>query len=155
MGSTRKIEILVGAFMLLALLAFLVLAFKVSNVGDVSSKKTYSVTAQFDNIGGLRQRAQVTLSGVRVGRVSAIHYDQKTLRAIVTMQLNSDIDFLSTDTQASIYTAGLLGEQYISLEPGAEDDVLIKGSNIDITQSAIVLEEIIGKVMVNLTTNNK
>lgn len=152
MGSTRKIETLVGAFMLLAFLAFLALAFKVSNFGGVTSGKSYSVTAQFDNIGGLRQRAQVTLSGVRIGRVSEIRYDKKTFRAIVTLQLNSDINYLPSDTQASIYTAGLLGEQYISLEPGAEDAVLTDGANIDITQSALVLEEIIGKVMVNLTT---
>jgi len=152
MGSTRKIEILVGVFMLLALVAFLVLAIKISNLGSISSRDTYSVTAQFDNIGGLRQRAQVTLSGVRVGRVSEIHYDPKTLRAIVTLRINSDINFLPVDTQASIYTAGLLGEQYISLEPGAEDDLLTDGGRIDITQSAIVLEEIIGKIMVDLST---
>lgn len=152
MGSTRKIEILVGVFMLLALVAFLVLAIKISNLGSVSSGETYSVTAHFDNVGGLRQRAQVTLSGVRVGRVSEIRYDQKTFRAVVTLRIQSDIDFLPVDTQASIYTAGLLGEQYISLEPGAEDELLTDGSNIDITQSAIVLEEIIGKVLVDLTT---
>lgn len=152
MGSTRKTEILVGAFMLLALLAFLALAAKISNLGNVASQKTYSVTAQFDNIGGLRQRAQVTLSGVRVGRVTDIRYDQETLRAIVTLNINSDIDFLPTDTQASIYTAGLLGEQYVSLEPGGDDEVLVQGGRINLTQSAVVLEEIIGKVLVNLST---
>ena len=152
MNSTRKTEILVGAFMLLALLAFLALVMKISNLGSVTSQKSYSVTAQFDNIGGLRQRAQVTLSGVRIGRVTDIRYDPKSFRAIVTLSLNSDINYLPTDSQASIYTAGLLGEQYVSLEPGAEDDVLTDGDRIDLTQSAIVLEEIIGKVLVNLST---
>ena len=153
MGSSRKIEILVGVFMLLALLAFLALAIKISNLGSITGDRGYSVSAEFDNIGGLRKRAKVTISGVRIGRVTDISYDKKTLRAVVTMQINPDIDFLSTDTQASIYTAGLLGEQYISLEPGAEDEVLHDGGIIDITQSAIVLEEIIGKVLVSLSTN--
>ncbi len=152
MGSTRKTEILVGALMIIAFLAFLILAIKVSNLGSFTTNKGYSITAGFDNIGGLRKRAKVTVSGVRIGRVTNIQYDKKTLRAIVTMQINPDVDYLSTDTQASIYTAGLLGEQYISLEPGAEDDVLHNGSEINITQSAIVLEEIIGKVLVSLST---
>ncbi len=152
MGSTRKTEILVGVFMLLALLAFLALAIKISNLGSFAAKEGYSISAGFDNIGGLRKRAQVTISGVRIGRVTDIRYDKKTLRAIVTMQINPDVDYLSADTQASIYTAGLLGEQYISLEPGAEDEMLKNGSVINITQSAIVLEEIIGKVLVSLST---
>ena len=152
MGSTRKIEIMVGALMLVALLAFLVLAMKVTNLGSFTSRQGYSITAGFDNIGGLRKRAKVTASGVRIGRVTDIQYDKKTLRAIVTIQINADVDYLSSDTQASIYTAGLLGEQYISLEPGAEEDMLADGSVINITQSAIVLEEIIGKVLVNLST---
>jgi phospholipid/cholesterol/gamma-HCH transport system substrate-binding protein len=152
MGSTRKTEILVGALMLIALLAFLALAFKISNLASFTSHQGYSIFAGFDNIGGLRKRAKVTVSGVRIGRVTDIQYDKKTLRAIVTMQLDAGVDYLSTDTQASIYTAGLLGEQYISLEPGAEDEVLKNGDFINITQSAVVLEEIIGKIMVNLST---
>jgi len=152
MGSTRKTEILVGVFMLLALLAFLALAIKISNLGSLTGDKGYRVSAEFDNIGGLRKRSKVTISGVRIGRVTDISYDKKTLRAVVTMQINPDVDFLSIDTQASIYTAGLLGEQYISLEPGAEDEMLSDGGVIDITQSAIVLEEIIGKVLVSLST---
>jgi len=152
MGSTRKTEILVGALMLIALLAFLALAFKISNLASFTSHQGYSIFAGFDNIGGLRKRAKVTVSGVRIGRVTDIQYDKKTLRAIVTMQLDAGVDYLSTDTQASIYTSGLLGEQYISLEPGAEDEVLKNGDFINITQSAVVLEEIIGKILVNLST---
>ncbi len=152
MGSTRKIEILVGLLMLVALLAFLALAFKISNLASFTTQQGFSISAGFDNIGGLRKRAKVTVSGVRIGRVTDIQYDKKTLRAIVTMQLDPNVDYLSTDTQASIYTAGLLGEQYISLEPGAEDEMLKNGDVINITQSAIVLEEIIGKILVNLST---
>ena len=115
-------------------------------------RKDYNVSAQFDNIGGLRNRAKVTMSGVTIGRVIDVSYDKKSFQALVSMEIDSKYNYLPEDTQASIYTAGLLGEQYISLEPGAEDAVLIEGSHLELTQSAIVLEEIIGKVLVNLTT---
>jgi len=154
MGSSRKIEILVGIFVVLGLSAFVAMALNISNLNSLSSDKGYSVTAQFENIGGLRTRAKVTLSGVVVGRVQEISYDKESFRAVVTLNINSDIDYLPEDTQASIYTSGLLGEQYISLEPGAEDEVLKNGSNITLTQSAVVLEEVIGKLMVSFTTKN-
>jgi phospholipid/cholesterol/gamma-HCH transport system substrate-binding protein len=154
MNSSRRIEIMVGAFFVFGLLAFIALALNVSNLSSLSSDKGYKVTANFENIGGLRTRAKVTLSGVNVGRVTKIYYDKKSFRAIVEMNINSDVNYLPEDTQASIYTAGLLGEQYISLEPGAEDANLVEGSHLDITQSAIVLEEIIGKVLVSLTTKD-
>lgn len=152
MTSSRKIEILVGMFVILGLFAFVVMALNISNLTSLSSDKGYTVTAQFDNIGGLRTRAKVTLSGVGVGRVTEISYDKESFRAVVTMRLNSDVNYLPEDTQASIYTAGLLGEQYISLEPGAEDDVLKEGSSMSLTQSAVVLEEVIGKLLVSFTT---
>ena len=152
MTSSRKIEILVGMFVILGLFAFVVMALNISNLTSLSSDKGYTVTAQFDNIGGLRTRAKVTLSGVGVGRVTEISYDKESFRAVVMMRLNSDVNYLPEDTQASIYTAGLLGEQYISLEPGAEDDVLKEGSSMSLTQSAVVLEEVIGKLLVSFTT---
>jgi len=152
MGSSRKTEIFVGAFVLASLIAFFVLAMNISNLGSIGSEKGYEVTAQFDNVGGLQPRAKVTLSGVSVGRVTNIGYDKESYRAVVTMVINADVDYLPSDTQASIYTSGLLGEQYISLEPGAEDDVLANGSQITLTQSAVVLEEIIGKFLVSFTS---
>ncbi len=154
MVTSRKVEILVGTFVVLALLAFFIMVMNISNLASLTSDKGYTVTARFDNIGGLRPRAKVTLSGVSVGRVTSIGYDKKTFRAIVKMKINNSVNYLPSDTQASIYTSGLLGEQYISLEPGAEDDVLTDGSAIDITQSAVVLEEIIGKFLVSFTTKN-
>ncbi len=154
MVSSRKIEILVGIFVVLGLTAFIIMALNISNLSSLSSAKGYNVTAHFENIGGLRPRAKVTLSGVVVGRVTKISYDKESFRAIITMTLNSDIDYLPEDTQASIYTSGLLGEQYISLEPGAEDEVLKNGSSITLTQSAVVLEEVIGKLMVSFTTKD-
>ena len=152
MVSPRKIEILVGALFVLGMIAFFALAMNVSNLTSLTSDKGYDVKANFNNIGGLRTRAKVTLSGVNIGRVTNIAYDKKSFRATVTMKLNSEYNYLPEDTQASIYTSGMLGEQYISLEPGASEDMLKQGSIIDLTQSAVVLEEIIGKVLVSLTT---
>lgn len=152
MGTSRKTEILVGLFVVMGLLAFFMMAMNISNLSSFTSDKGYTVSAQFDNIGGLRTRAKVTLSGVSVGRVTSITYDKEAFRAIVTMTINAGVNYLPEDTQASIYTAGLLGEQYISLEPGAEDDVLKEGSVMTLTQSAVVLEEIIGKFLVSFST---
>lgn len=152
MKQTKNLELMVGLFVFLGLASLVVLAFNISNLGSsLSSPSVYTVHARFDNVGGLRARAKVTLSGVNVGRVTSVAYDQKVARALVTMEIESDYP-LSSDTQASIYTAGLLGEQYISLEPGAEDEVLTDGDSIYLSQSALVLEEIVGKVLVNLTT---
>ena len=142
---------MVGIFVLLGFIAAFLLALNVTNLGNLSSKQSYDVKVYFDNIGDLRTRAKISMSGVKVGRVSRIAYNQERGQAEVTMTLDSQYK-LSIDTQASIYTAGLLGEQYISLEPGAEDEVLKSGDVITLTQSAMVLEEIIGKVMVNLTS---
>ena len=126
----------------------------ISNLGSLGSDKGYTVNAQFDNVGGLQPRAKVTLSGVSVGRVTGISYDKESFRAVVTMTINGSVNYLPSDTQASIYTSGLLGEQYISLEPGAEDEVLVEGSAVTLTQSAVVLEEIIGKLLVSFTSKD-
>ena len=151
MRVSKNIEIMVGIFVALGLLAAFLLAMNVSNLASLSTDKGYEVKAYFDNIGGLRTRAQVAMSGVKVGRVSQITYNQERGQAEVMLLVNEKIK-LSRDTQVSIYTAGLLGEQYISLEPGAEDEVLKSGDSLFLTQSAMVLEEIIGKVMVDLTS---
>jgi phospholipid/cholesterol/gamma-HCH transport system substrate-binding protein len=152
MNKTKNLEIMVGLFVFIGLASLLVLAFNISNLGSsLSSPSVYTVHARFDNVGGLRSRSKVTLSGVNVGRVVSVGYDAKVSRALVKMEIETQYQ-LSSDTQASIYTAGLLGEQYISLEPGAEDEVLSDGDSIYLSQSALVLEEIVGKVLVNLTT---
>jgi phospholipid/cholesterol/gamma-HCH transport system substrate-binding protein len=151
--TTRTIEIAVGIFVALGLAALFMLAMQVSNISEYRDSDGYTVNAYFTNIGGLKVRAPVTISGVRVGRVTAIRYDAERYQARVEMTISAVHDYLPADTQASIYTAGLLGEQYIALEPGGEDDVLVDGSEIYFTQSALVLEEIIGRILVNLTTN--
>jgi len=129
--------------------AMFVLAMKVSNLGSLTGKAGYEVTAQFENIGGLRVRAPVSASGVRVGQVTNIEYDPETFQAKVTLTINNDYNAFPLDTSAGIYTAGLLGEQYIGLDPGAEEDYLVDGDEIDLTQSALVLERLIGRVLVD------
>ncbi|WP_018232419.1 outer membrane lipid asymmetry maintenance protein MlaD [Thioalkalivibrio thiocyanodenitrificans] len=150
--TTRTIEISVGILVALGLAALFMLAMQVSNLAEYRDSDGYTVSAYFSNIGGLKVRAPVTVSGVRVGRVSAIRYDPERYQARVDMTISAQHDYLSADTQASIYTAGLLGEQYIALEPGGEDDVLTQGSEIYFTQSALVLEQVLGRIMTNLTT---
>ena len=150
--TTRFIEIMVGLFVVLGFLALFMLAMKVSNLSRLTSKDGYEVTAYFENIGGLKVRSPVTVSGVRVGQITSIVYDSDRYEARVVMRIQSAHDYFPIDTTASIYTAGLLGEQYIALEPGAEEDVLTTGDTIEFTQSALVLEEIIGKIVVKLTS---
>ena len=112
-------------------------------VGDDAG---YRVQARFENIGSLKVRAAVAIAGVRVGRVTAIHIDKETFEAVVTLTLNPEYP-LPLDTSASILTAGLLGEQYIGLEPGGDEQSLTEGDDIELTQSALVLERLIGQFL--------
>lgn len=145
--NTRTVEILVGLFMALFLGALVILAMKVSNLTSFSSGDGYTVSASFDNIGGLKNGAPVSAGGVRVGEVTSIVYDQKNYEAKITMNIQSQYTDFPLDTTASIYTAGLLGDQYIGLEPGADIDFLTDGDEITLTQSALVLERLIGQVL--------
>ncbi|MEE9321850.1 MAG: outer membrane lipid asymmetry maintenance protein MlaD [Granulosicoccus sp.] len=145
--NSRAVEIMVGLFMLLFLSAMFILAMRVSNLSSLTGGGGYALEANFENIGGLKVRAPVSASGVRVGQVSKIEYDAETFQAKVTLTIESDFDEFPLDTSASIYTAGLLGEQYIGLDPGAEDDFLVENDEITYTQSALVLERLIGQVL--------
>jgi phospholipid/cholesterol/gamma-HCH transport system substrate-binding protein len=147
MHNSRTLEIVVGLFVALGLAALFMLAMKVSNLSAATGEDGYNVTARFENIGGLKVRSPVTVAGVRIGRVSEINFDNTTFEAVVTMNIGEAYNSLPTDTSASIFTAGLLGEQYISLEPGGDDKSLQQGSEIRLTQSAIVLEQIIGQFL--------
>lgn len=143
---TRQIlEIWVGVFVAAGIAALFMLAMKVSNLSTVSTGDTYEVTARFDNIGGLSIRSPVKASGVLVGRVSNIKYDKDYSVAVVTMNIQKRFDSFPIDSRASIYTAGLLGEQYIELVPGIEDDYLDDGSEIVMADSALILENLIGR----------
>lgn len=147
MHNSKALEIIVGLFVVLGLAALFMLAMKVSNLTTFAGEDGYEVTARFENIGGLKVRSPVTVAGVRVGRVSAIGFDNKTFEAVITMTISKDYDVLPTDTSASIFTSGLLGEQYVSLEPGGSEKSLKQGSEIRLTQSAIVLEQVIGQFL--------
>lgn len=141
-----KTDFWVGLFVLLGILALVFLALRAGNLSSFSLATTYQVQADFDNLGGLKVRAPVKSSGVVVGRVSAIQFDNATFQARVTMDLESRYTF-PEDSSASILTSGLLGEQYIGLTPGGEEKNLAQGARIQYTQSAVVLEELISKFL--------
>ncbi len=147
MFESRTVEIWVGVFIAAGLAALFMLAMQVSNLSTFTDDAGYRITARFENIGGLKVRAPVTVAGVRVGRVVGIAYDGEAFEAVVTMQVNSAYDQLPSDTSASILTAGLLGEQYIGLDPGGSLENLGDGDRIQLTQSALVLEKIIGQFL--------
>ncbi|MDA0979705.1 MAG: outer membrane lipid asymmetry maintenance protein MlaD [Proteobacteria bacterium] len=143
----RTIEIIVGAFMLAGLISLGILATRISGFNIDNEADTYSVYAHFENVGGLVVRSKVSISGVNVGQVADITYDKQTLDARVRMDIKRDIDNISVDSTASILTEGLLGGKYIGLTLGAEEEFLRDGDEIYDTQSAIVLEELIGKFL--------
>ncbi len=146
MNKNRQIEIWVGLFMALGFVALFFLAMQVSNLGTAYKGKTFTVTARFDNIGGLKVRAPVKIAGVEVGRVAGIHYDPDDFRAVVDMAIQAQyLNRIPEDSFAKILTAGLLGEQYIGLDPGGSEDMLADGGEISVTQSALVLEEVVGQ----------
>jgi phospholipid/cholesterol/gamma-HCH transport system substrate-binding protein len=144
--TRRPIDLLVGTFVLLGLAALLFLALKAGNMSSFSLSATYDARARFDNIGGLKVRAPVKSAGVVVGRVAAIVFDDKTYQAIVTMALDERYRF-PKDTSAKILTSGLLGEQYIGLEAGGDAAMLAAGDTIKMTQSAVVLENLISQFL--------
>jgi phospholipid/cholesterol/gamma-HCH transport system substrate-binding protein len=144
----KGIETLVGVFVLLGLLAVVFLALKAANLASFSVGSTYALTAKFDNIGGLKVRAPVKSAGVTVGRVTAIALDPQSFQGLVTIEVDSRVKFPS-DTSAKILTSGLLGDQYIGLEPGGSDKNLAGGDQIKMTQSAVVLENLIGQFLYN------
>jgi phospholipid/cholesterol/gamma-HCH transport system substrate-binding protein len=147
MRITRTTEILVGLFMMAGLVALFFLAMKVSNLGSVNTGDGYEIAARFDNIGGLKVRSPVTMAGVRVGKVARIDFDSETFEAVVTLNIDDRYNGIPTDTFAKILTQGLLGEQYIGLDPGGSAEHLGPGDEIHMTQSALVLEEIVGQFL--------
>lgn len=144
--SRTTMDLWVGAFVVAGMAALLVLAFKVGNLGTFNQKDTYTLTAEFDNIGGLKVRAPVKSAGVVVGRISDIQFDNASFRARVTFNVDKRYQF-PKDTFAKILTAGLLGEQYIGLDPGGDPDNFQHGDKVTKTQSAVVLENLIGQFL--------
>ena len=144
--SRRSIETLVGLFVLMGMGALVFLALKAANLASFGEHKGYTVTAKFDNIGGLKPRAPVRSAGVTVGRVKSISLDAKTFQGVVRLEIDEFIKF-PKDTSAKILTSGLLGDQYIGLEPGADEKNLAQGDVIRQTQSAVVLEKLISQFL--------
>jgi phospholipid/cholesterol/gamma-HCH transport system substrate-binding protein len=152
--QTRSLEIGVGLFLLAGVLAALLLALRVSGLTPGSQGDTYKVYAHFDNLAGLSVRARVTMAGVTIGKVTAIDLDRDTFTGRVTMEVDSDVDNLPIDSTASILTAGLLGEKYVGISVGGDEELLAENGTIRDTQSSLVLEDLIGKFLLN-TVNNK
>jgi phospholipid/cholesterol/gamma-HCH transport system substrate-binding protein len=142
----RSIEIMVGLFVVLGIVGVVFLALKAANLGSFSSGDTYTLLARFDNIGGLKVRAPVRSAGVTVGRVASITLDAKTYQGVVRLEVQRDVQFPS-DSSARILTSGLLGDQYVGLEPGAEEKLFAAGDTIKQTQSAVVLESLISQFL--------
>ena len=147
MTNRKTVEVWVGIFVVGGIIALGVLAFRVGNLSSADVTDGYRVEASFENIGSLKVRSAVTLAGVRIGRVAAISTDPTSYQAIVVLNIDGRYKNLPIDSSASILTAGLLGEQYVGLEPGGEEEHLKDGSKIKLTQSAMVLEKLIGRVL--------
>ena len=149
MQQTRTVEAGTGLFVLLGIGALFFLATQTTGQKDFDADEVFEVQARFDNVGSLKERAPVSMSGVTIGRVTKIKFDRVSLEAVVTFVIDSKYDELPDDTDASILTAGLLGAQYIGLQAGGSEVYLEDGSEIMFTQSAVVLENLIGKYLFN------
>jgi len=144
---SKQLEISVGLFFVLGMAALILLAFKVSNLSSFFSGETYQIHAYFSNVGSLKTKAPVKMSGVKIGRVTAIEFDPNRFEAKVHIAINNQFNKIPIDSSASIFTAGLLGEQYIGLEPGGDDLMLTENGQLELTQSAMVLEQLIGQFL--------
>ena len=151
---SKTVEIWVGIFVAAGLAALFMLAMQVSNLSTVGAEDGYEISLYFEDIAGLGPRAPVRMSGVRIGRVSSIAYDQQRFKAVVKVQIENSYNTIPEDTTALILTEGLLGAKYIGFEPGGALDNLAAGSEIHNTQSSLSLEKIIGKLFVKLTGGN-
>jgi phospholipid/cholesterol/gamma-HCH transport system substrate-binding protein len=150
----KSLDVWVGLFVILGVAALMFLALKAGNFSSLSFGKTYTVTAKFDNIGGLKEQAPVKGAGVVVGRVTDIQFDDKSFQALVTMDVQTAYKF-PKDSSAKILTAGLLGEQYIGIEPGGDTNNLATGDKINRTQSATVLEDLINQFIFSKAAEGK
>jgi len=155
MQNSRIVEIWVGVFVALGFGALFLLAMKVSNIAALGDSDGYPVVANFQNIAGLREKAQVTMAGVQVGRVTRITLDPESFEAQVEMTIRAEFDNIPSDSSASILTSGLLGEKYVGLEPGGALESLQPGDELMLTQSALVLEKIIGQFMFNQASGSE
>jgi len=155
MLSQRLIESLVGLFLIFALVALSILAFQVSGLTTLFPPKTYAVTVSFDDIGGLKVRSPVKVGGVQIGEVSNIQLDPVTFKAVVTMDIEDQFNDIPDDSSAGILTAGLLGDNYVAITPMYSKTVLKNGSEIQFSNSAMVLEKLIGQFIYKIGNGDK
>jgi len=149
MRANYKVELASGIFLLLGILAMIWLATRATNYGQEIGKDSYEISARFGNVAELKDRAPVKIGGVMVGMVEAVELDPVTFEAVVTMRIDTRFDEIPNDTSATILTSGVLGDRYVGLEPGGSFEVLEDGDELFITQSAIVLEQLISKYLFN------
>ncbi len=148
--QSRSIEITVGSFVLLGIVALSFLVIQVSGLSFAEARRdTYPLSARFNTVAGLSPRAKVMVAGVTVGRVTDVRIDPVSVRAVVDMAIDKDVDYITSDSIASIKTAGVLGDQYVSIAVGGSEDILKPGDQIKDTQSAMILEDLIGKFVTN------
>ena len=150
-----SIDFIVGVFIIAAVIAFAVLAFKVSGLTNLSNGNTYKVTAIFTNVGDLKVRAPVTMAGVTIGRVDSIVLNPKTYEAVVTLGIAKHVQNIPVDSTANIFTAGLIGANYINLQPGFSEDFLKNGEQIQNTNPALILQNLVGQLLFNLNKGKK
>jgi len=155
MRQTRSVEIGTGLFVLLVMTSLFFLTTQTTGGDDFRAESVYTVEARFENVGSLRERAPVAMSGVTIGRVTSVTFDPVSLEAIVHFVVDTQYDQIPDDSDASILTSGILGSQYIGLQAGGSDMYLDEGSEILFTQSAIILENLIGKFLVNAGSGNE
>lgn len=155
MQQTRAVELGTGMFVFLGVAAIFFLATQTSNLGNLVSNEAYTVTARFENVGGLSVRAPVTMAGVTIGRVSAIDFDPDRLDAVVSIKIDDRYNRIPDDSDAAILTAGLLGGQYVGLSPGGSDTFLGDDAELEFTQSAVVLENLISKYLFSQSSSDE
>ncbi len=151
----KMMNFIVGCFIIAGIVALIVLAFRVSGLTTYSGANTYRVTAEFQNVGDLKDRAPVTIAGVTIGRITDIALNPSTFKAVVTMQIDQHDNQIPMDSTASILTAGLLGANYIDITPGFDETYLKEGSRIQNTNQALILQNLIGQLMFNLKGDKK
>ena len=149
MNTSRTTSLIVGLFMIAGLGSLAFVALYISDITALSSPVRYQLEARFDSVNGLKKRSPVRAGGVLVGEVASIRYDKEFYEAVVTLDIDAQFDSFPLDSSAAIYTSGLLGEKYVGLEPGAEEEFLRPGDSIELTQSSIVLEKIISEFLYN------
>jgi len=152
--NRSMIDLWVGVFVAMGLIALLFLSLKVGNLASFSTAESYQIQAHFANIGGLKVRAPIKSAGVVVGRVTDVRFDNESFEAVVTLNIDSRFQF-PKDTAAKILTSGLLGEQYIGLEAGGDPTMIKNGDRLKLTQSAVVLENLISQFMFNKAQEGK